>query len=102
MSSNFNIRRFIREELEHLEERNTNAFSITSKITRIPGVKKVLDMKGMVDGFAALVRYEDGNVYEIQVTPASLIKDKEFWGDILKQKTHPMKTLYKDLLNTKI
>jgi len=96
------IRKLAREELERLNERRTDAFSITSKVTKIPGIKKVLDIRGMATGFAALVSYEDGNVYEIQVTPASSIEDKSFWGDILKKKTHPMKTLYKGLMSPNI
>lgn len=88
------IRKLIREELEILEE--SRMVTYTSKIASdigksIPGVEKVLDIRSMYDGTTALFRYEDGNVYEIQIRPASSIKDKEYYGKILQKKGDPEK-----------
>jgi hypothetical protein len=92
------LRLLIKESLETIvqEGRGTNLLGFIGNIGRMQGMK-ALDIKSMNDGMAGLIRSEkDGNVYEVQVRPASLIKDKDFWGNILKPKTHPAKTWYKN------
>lgn len=95
------IRKLIRESLEQLYEArmSTSTLELMGKMTRSTDGIKVLDIRSMVDGMAGLVRYEkDGNAYEIEIRPASSIKDKEFWGTILKKKEeHPMKPFYRML-----
>jgi hypothetical protein len=76
----------------------TSTFELMSKISRgIEGVK-IIDIRSMLDGTAGLFRYKDGNAYEIEIRPASSIKDKEFWGNKLKKKEeHPMKPFHRML-----
>lgn len=93
------LRNIIRESLDDVlsESRmSTSAFEILSKIGKIDGMK-LLDLKGLVDGQIGLFRYKDGNAYEIQITPAALIKDKELWGGRLASKENPDKAMYRDL-----
>lgn len=95
------IRKLIRESLAQLDETRmvTSNLDIMGQISRnVPGLK-VLEIKSMFDGMAGLFRYEkDGNAYEIEIRPASLIKDKEFWGNLLKKKEeHPMKPFHRML-----
>jgi hypothetical protein len=93
------VRKLIRESLMSLDESRMTTFSleIMGKIHRAIPELKPLDIRSMSDGTAGLFRYEkDGNAYEIEIRPASLIKDKDFWGAILKKKEpHPMKDIYK-------
>jgi hypothetical protein len=95
------IRKLIRESLERLDESRmgTSTLELMGKMTRGAEGVKVLDIRSMVDGMAGLFRYEkDGNAYEIEIRPASLIKDKEFWGNLLKKKEeHPMKPFHRIL-----
>lgn len=95
------IRKLIRESLEQLDESRgtTSTLELMSKMTRSTEGVKVLDIRSMLDGTAGLFRYEkDGNAYEIEIRPASSIKDKEFWGNLLKKKDdHPMKPFYRML-----
>lgn len=95
------IRKLIQESLNDLYESRmtTNTFSLASQMMRAVDGIKILDIRSMADGTAALFRYEkDGNAYEIEIRPADNIKDKEFWGDILKKtEPHPMKDIYKIL-----
>ena len=94
------IRNIIKESLNQLYEARmaTNSFEIVSKMIRnIDGIK-LLDIRSMADGTAGLFRYEkDGNAYEIEVRPASNIKDKGFWGNKLVSKEHPDKSMFRDL-----
>ena len=93
------VRKIIRETLEQLGESRMVTF--TSDILwqagkNIEGLKP-LNIQSMGDGSVGLYRYKDGNVYEIQIRPASLIKDKDRWGNILKPKENPTKKMYRDL-----
>ena len=94
------IRKLIRESLSQLNEARTSSstFELMSKMTRgVEGIK-ILDIRSMLDGTAGLFRYEkDGNAYEIEIRPASSIKDKEFWGNKLVSKEHPSKPMFRDL-----
>lgn len=96
-----NIRKLIRESIYQLDEARTatSTMELISNMTRGAVGIKVLDIRGMADGMAALFRYEkDGNAYEMEVRPASLIKDKEFWGNFLQKKEqHPMKPFHRML-----
>jgi hypothetical protein len=94
------LRKLIRETLEQLDESrmSTSTFGLMSQVSRnIPGLER-LDIKTMSDGMAGLFRYKDGNAYEVQIRPASLIKDKDMWGNLLKKKEeHPLKPYYRML-----
>lgn len=94
------IRKLIKESIEQIDEGRltTSSLDIMGQISRnVPGMK-ALEMKSMFDGMAGLFRYEkDGNAYEIQIRPASSIKDKSLWGKILQPKESPVKKLYRDL-----
>lgn len=92
------LRHIIKESIKTVlsESRPSNAFGLASKIGRMEGMK-MLGLKGMSDGFVALYKDETDNVYEVEIRPAALIKDKEFWGNLLQSKEHPVKTAFRDL-----
>lgn len=98
------IRKIIKESLNQLDEARmiTNTMGLISNMLRSVEGIKILDIRGMADGTAGLFRYEkDGNAYEIEIRPASNIKGKSFWGNLLKKKEeHPMKAFHK-MLNKK-
>ena len=94
------IRKIIKEELERLNETRmvTYTSEILSRIGREITNLKTLDIQSTGDGSIGLYRYEkDGNAYEIQIRPASLIKDKYRWGNKLVSKEHPSKPMFRDL-----
>ncbi len=98
------LRHIIKESLKTVisESRPSNAFGLASRIGRMDGIK-ILGLKGMSDGFVALYKDEaDENVYEVEIRPASAIKDKEFWGALLQSKEHPVKTAFRDLTKGKV
>lgn len=59
------------------ESRPTNAFEITSKIGKIPGVETI-DTWSQSDGYATLIKVTEGpykgQAYEVQVRPAAYAK----------------------------
>lgn len=92
------LRKIIREELQKVINEGrmvTHTGQIASDIKKLPGIEKTLGINYTASGVKGLYRYEDGNVYEVVITPASLIKDKEFWGNVLKKKTKPEDQLLK-------
>lgn len=57
--------------MELNEERSTNSMKFIQQIKSLPFVERVLDVRGMPDGFTVFFRAQDGNAYEIQMRPAS-------------------------------
>jgi hypothetical protein len=57
------------------EARPTRISNILLEISKNKNVQ-LLDMHGTIDGFVALIRYKDGNAYEVRIKPAE--KSTEF------------------------
>ena len=69
------IRKMIRKELMLEAESRSRLYTFTSKIVsnmrNLPGVEKVLAINSFAQGTVGVIRYEDGNVYEVIVRPGS-------------------------------
>lgn len=98
---NKNLRNIIKEGFKTVIKESrmvTYTFKITSDITKkIPGVEKVLGIKSTGNGTASLIRYEDGNAYEIVIKPVKFGDYKHFWGNIIKGKKQNPEEDYKNI-----
>lgn len=54
--------------------RPTHILKLISAMKGLADVEKIVEIRGQVDGMAALVRTKDGNAYEVTVVPAEYSK----------------------------
>lgn len=59
------------------EVRSSNIMEIISELKTLKFIDKILDVRGMTDGFTVYIRGNDGNAYELQIRPAAFAKDHE-------------------------
>lgn len=65
----------------------THTANIINKMGKEISDIRVLDIRGILNGTAGLIRYEkDGNAYEVIVRPAEYSEHKDLWKDRIEKK----------------
>lgn len=63
--------------MELNEARSTRIMDLISELKGLDFVDRILDVRGMSDGFTVFLRGKDGNAYELEIRPASGAKGHE-------------------------
>lgn len=56
------------------EERQTRIADFVKELNKLEFVDKILEFKGLPDGFTVFIRGSDGNAYELEIRPAARAK----------------------------